>query len=83
MHTFENINFKIHKQKKALLRLSEVRADLMIIFKPSFTESFHFWTNLNFEIPTAQVFQLEVYHKVERLQTGLTAQQIGTSAQCY
>ena len=29
------------------------------------------------------VFQLEVYYKVDRLLTGLTAQQKGTTAQWY
>ena len=43
-------------------------------------ESFYYWTTINFEIPAALVFQLEVYYKVDRLLTGLTAQQIGTSA---
>ena len=35
---------------------------------------------LNFEIPAALVFQLEVYYTVDRLLTGPTAQQIGTPA---
>ena len=46
-------------------------------------ESFYCWTTLNFEIPEALVFQLEVYYRVDRLLTGLTAQQIGTSARWY
>ena len=29
------------------------------------------------------VFQLEVYYKVDRLLTGLTAQQLGTTARWY
>ena len=31
----------------------------------------------------ALVFQLEVYYKLDRLLTGLTAQQIGTTARWY
>ena len=38
---------------------------------------------LNFEIPAALVFQLEVYYTVDRLLTGPTAQQIGTPALWY
>ena len=44
---------------------------------------FYYWTTLNFEIPAALVFQLEVYYKVDRLLTGLTVQQIGTTARWY
>ena len=40
-------------------------------------------TTLNFEIPAAVVFQLEDANKVDRLLTGLTAQQIGTTARWY
>ena len=36
---------------------------------------FYLNSTLNFEIPPAFVFQLEVYYKVDRLLTGLTAQQ--------
>ena len=38
---------------------------------------------LNFKIQAAFVFQLEVYYKVGRLLTGLTAQQIGTTTPWY
>ena len=34
-------------------------------------------------MPPVLVFQLEVYYKVDRLLTGLTAQQKGTTAQRY
>ena len=37
----------------------------------------------SFGIPTVFVFQLEVYYKVDRLLTGLTAQQKGTTARWY
>ena len=40
-------------------------------------------STLNFGIPPVLVFQLEVYYKVDRLLTGLTAQQKGTTAQWY
>ena len=43
-------------------------------------EVFYLYSTLNFGIPTVLVFQLEVYYKVDRLLTGLTAQQKGTSA---
>ena len=39
--------------------------------------------HLKFRIPAALTFQLQVYYKVDRLQTGLTAQQIGTTAWRY
>ena len=41
---------------------------------------FYLNSTLNFGIPTALVFQLDVYYKVDRLLTGLTAQQKGTTA---
>ena len=40
---------------------------------------FYLNSTLNFEIPPILVFKLEVYYKVDRLLTGLTAQQKGTS----
>ena len=43
-------------------------------------ELFYLNSTLNFGIPTVLVFQLEVYNKVDRLLTGLTAQQKGTTA---
>ena len=46
-------------------------------------EMFYLHSTLNFEIPPVLVFQLEVYYKVDRLLTGLTAQQKGTTAQWY
>ena len=42
-----------------------------------------FKSTLNFGIPPVLIFQLEVYYKVDRLLTGLTAQQKGTTAQWY
>ena len=44
---------------------------------------FYLNSTLNFGIPPVLVFQLEVYYKVDRLLTGLTAQQKGTSARWY
>ena len=41
---------------------------------------FYLNSTLNFAV---LVFQLEVYYKVDRLLTGLTAQQKGTTAQWY
>ena len=40
-------------------------------------------STLNFGILPVLVFQLEVYYKVDRLLTGLTAQQKGTTARWY
>ena len=40
-------------------------------------------STLNFGIPPVLVFQLEVYYKVDRLLTGLTALQKGTTARWY
>ena len=44
---------------------------------------FYLNSTLNFGIPPVLVFELEVYYKVDRLQTGLTAQQKGTTARWY
>ena len=44
---------------------------------------FYLNTTLNFGIPPVLLFQLEVYCEVDRLLTGLTAQQKGTPAQWY
>ena len=44
---------------------------------------FYLNSTLNFGIPPALVFQLEVYYKADRLLTGLTAQQKGTTARWY
>ena len=46
-------------------------------------EMFYLNSTLNFGIPPVLVFQLEVYYKVDRLLTGLTAQQKGTTARWY
>ena len=45
-------------------------------------EMFYLNSTLNFGIPLVLVFQLEAYYKVDRLLTGLTAQQKGTPARC-
>ena len=54
-------------------------------FKKSYlnVEMFYLNSTLNFWIPPVLVFQLEVYYKVDRLLTGLPAQQKGTTAWCY
>ena len=44
---------------------------------------FYLNSTLNFLIPPVLVFQLEVYYKVDRLLTGITAQQKGTTARWY
>ena len=44
---------------------------------------FYLNSTLNFGIPPVLIFQLEVYYKVDRLQTGLTAQQEGTTARWF
>ena len=44
---------------------------------------FHLNSPLNFGIPPVLVFQLVVYYKVDRLLTGLTAQQKGTTVRWY
>ena len=44
---------------------------------------FNLNSTLNFGIPPELVFQLKVYHKVDRLLTGLAAQQKGTTARWY
>ena len=42
---------------------------------------FYLNTTINFGIRPVLVFKLEVFYEVDRLLTGLTAQQKGTSAQ--
>ena len=44
---------------------------------------FNLNSTLNFGIPPVLVFLLEVYYKVDRLLTGLAAQQKGTTARWY
>ena len=46
---------------------------------------FYLNSTLNFGIPPVLVFQLEVYYKLDRdrLLTGLTAQQKGTTSRWY
>ena len=44
---------------------------------------FYLNSTLNFGIPPVLLFQLEVYEMVDRLLTGLTAQQKGTTARWY
>ena len=44
---------------------------------------FYLNSTLDFGIPPVLVFQLEVYYRVDRLLTGLTAQQKGTTAQWF
>ena len=46
-------------------------------------EMFYLNSTLNLEIQPIRVFQLEVYNKVDRLLTGITALQKGTTAQWY
>ena len=46
-------------------------------------EVFYLNPTINFGIPPVFVFQLAVYYKVDRLLTGLTVQQKGTTAQWY
>ena len=48
-----------------------------------YIELFYLNSTLYFGKPTVLVFQLEVYYKVDRLLTGLTAQQKGTTARWY
>ena len=44
---------------------------------------FYLNSALNFGIPPVLVFQLEVYYKVDRLLTGVTAQPKGTTARWH
>ena len=56
---------------------------MVSIFNIGLIELFYLNSTLNFGIPTVLVFQLEVYYKVVRLLTGLTAQQKGTTARWH
>ena len=49
----------------------------------SILEVFYLNSTLNFGIPLVLVFQLEVCCKVDRILTGITVQQKGTTARCY
>ena len=49
----------------------------------NYLEIFYLNSTLNFVIPPVLVFQVEVYYKVDRLLSGLTAQQKGTTARWY
>ena len=53
------------------------------VLNPNFSEMFYLKSTLNFGIQPVLVFQLEVYYKIDRLVTGLTAQQKGTSSRWY
>ena len=57
----------------------KVTSKLLIIL----IEMFYLNSILNFGIPPVLVFQLEVYYQVDRLLTGLPAQQTGTTARWY
>ena len=46
-------------------------------------EMFYLNSTLSLGIPPVMVFQLEVYYKVDRLLTSLTAQQKRTAARWY
>ena len=46
-------------------------------------EMFYLNSTLNLGIPPVLVFQIEVYYKIDRLLTGLTAQQKGIAARWY
>ena len=46
-------------------------------------EMFYLNSTLDFGIPPVLVFQQQVYYKVDRLLTGLTAQQKGTTARWH
>ena len=58
-------------------RMLKFLVDTQFISLPSWDiiEMFYLNSTLNFGIPPVLEFQLEVYYKVDRLLTGLTAQQ--------
>ena len=66
--TAKNVSFKV------TIRYKKVEQKL---------EMFYLNSTLNIGILPVLVFQLEVYFEVDRLLTGLTAQQKGTTAQWY
>ena len=55
----------------------------LLLQKDNNLEMFYLNSTLNFGIPKVLVFQLEVYYKADRLLSGLTAQQKGTTARRY
>ena len=54
-----------------------------IIVLLKYIEMFYLNSTLNLGIPPILVFQLEVYYKVDRLLTGLTAKKKGATARWY
>ena len=73
-------NFKTSLAKTRLLVLMSSFAEMLTGFQ---VEMFYLNSTLNFGIPPVLVFQLEVYYKVDKLLTGLTAQQKGTTDRWY
>ena len=65
----------IHKYTMKYLKIWFSSMKIKII-----VEMFYLNSTLNFGIPPVFVFQLEVCYKVDRLLTGITAQQEGTIA---
>ena len=63
--------------------ISYVSKGLIKLLEIDQLEKFYLNSTLNFVIPPVLVFQLEVYYRVDRLLTGLTAQQKGITARWY
>ena len=63
-----------------MMQFVHPRLNILHIFD---LEMFYLNSTLDFGIPPVLVFQLEVCYKVDRLLTGLTAQQKGTTARWY
>ena len=75
--------FPIFYKYLYLIDLFQKRQTPKIIPLLLILEMFYLNSTLNFGMPPILVFQLEVYYKVVRLLTGLTAQQKGTTARWY
>ena len=66
-----------------IIKLATQLRKLHVIMNCIFIEIFYLNSTLNSGIPPVLIFQLENYYKVDRLLTGPTAQQKGTTAQWY
>ena len=62
-----------------LCHIMKIKFELKI-FRKGTVKVFYLNSTLNFGIPPVLVFQLEVYYKVDRLLSGLTAKQKGTTS---
>ena len=76
---FQNLRRNSNKTSYIFIHVNWILWGLLF----STIEMFYLNSTLNFGIPPVLVFQLDVYYKIDRLLTGLTAQQKETTARWY